>query len=146
MLRRRIKEYIAAALRHDGAVIHAEIAAAFIAEHGDLLDAEIAAIVERYVRAEIKAIAQQPVGHVGQMALPGMPAAITVADGVTKRLESCDAADLAAGRQFKVANIAAAKEALGAYDRDAELLRSLMDRYSAPTVGEALRQLEVDAA
>lgn len=127
MLSKAISAFVTGLLSADEDIVHRDAAHAFIAGNEELIKLHIDGLVESAITAEIKRRTKVP--EPAQDALfDGLPAAVTVADGVTKPIHRCTWDDLVAGRRAKVDNIGAARSALKAYDaalqRVAPLIRS----------------------
>lgn len=140
-LRKEIRYYIDGLLTAGADIVHRDAAQDFVKGHGDVIGFHIEGIVADYIVRELKARSQEPAKTLGQGVLfHGLPAAITIADGVTRPIRCCTRADLTAGREFKVGNIAAARAALKAYDQDLARLMPLMDDDSV-TVEDVAQRL-----
>ena len=143
LLSKQIGAYVDELLETNAEIVHNDAADAFLTEHESMLDEYLIGIVRRYMRAEIKARSQAPSGPLGQGVLfAGLPAAITIREGVTKPLPVCTRLDLHAGRSVKVANIEHASAALEAYDADVESLAPHMptDRTTVTQAAKSLKR------
>jgi hypothetical protein len=138
-LSRSIGEYVDQLLHADEEIVHADAAALFIRQHGDVIGFHVEAIVAKQISAEIKRRSQAPAPPLGQGVLfAGLPAAVTVRPGVTKPIMRCTRDDLMAGLEQKDANITAAVGARLAYLADLDRLLPQMAAES--TVADVLRQ------
>lgn len=136
-LQRSIREYCAGLLDGNAPIIHREAAQSYIADHGDVIGFAVEAIVEEHIAKALKSQSQQPAAPIGQGVLLDLPAAITIADGVTKPLKACTWSDLKLGREYKVANVAAAQESLRRYDQEMNRLRPILSGAPDLTVADA---------
>lgn len=145
LLAQSISTFVADLLDGMDEIVHVEAAQEFIRDHGDVIGFHIEGIVAKYIADELKARGKSPAPPLGQGVLfRGLPAAITVRDGVTKPVRSCTKPDLKAGREYKVANLHAANEALAAYDFDCRRLFPLMPDDTV-TVAEAASRIQATA-
>ena len=145
MLNKQIAESIDALLEAGDEIVHTEAADAFIAEHSDLIESHISYLVRQQIAAAIKSRTQSPAPPLGQgLLFGGLPAAITVRDGVTKPIGRCVRADLEIGAKYKEDNVAAAREAYRAYRHDVDLLAPHMPD-DVTTVDEAAARIKPGA-
>ena len=141
LLANSIRSYVDGLLDGDDEIVHRDAARDFIAANPGMVDAHLTQLVEREITAMLKERSQPPAPPMGQGVLfRGLPAAITVRDGVTKPLRKCTRDDLLAGRNFKVGNIEAAREALRRYDDDLDTLLPLLTD-DVSTVADAIARL-----
>jgi len=127
LLSKSIARYVDELLAGQQEIVHGDAADTFIAKHGDVIGFHVEDLVRREIVSAIKERSQVPAPPLGQgLLFTGLPAAVTVRDGVTKPIKLCTRTDLAAGRDVKVDNIAAAQAALVAYDDDCDVLLSFM--------------------
>lgn len=140
LLSKSINRYVEELLAGGAEIVHAEAAGRFIAGHGDVIGFHVEEIVAAQIASYIKSRSQAPAPPLGQGVLfAGLPAAVTVRDGVTKPIKLCTRVDLAAGRALKVDNIEAAQAALKAYDFDCrQLLPHMTD--DQVTVDDVVRR------
>lgn len=145
MLTKSIDRYVDELLATGDDVVHAEVADTFISMHGDVIGFHVEEIVRRAITQAIKKRAQTPAPPLGQGVLfRGLPAAVTISDGITRPIARCTRADLAAGRDMKVENISAAQAALKAYDYDIARIDPLLTSDDT-TVGQIAHLLSETA-
>ena len=141
LLSKSINRYVEGLLAGGEEIVHADAAQQFIADHDGVIGAHVTELVASQITAYIKARSQAPAPPLGQGVLfAGLPAAVTVRDGVTKPISVCTRGDLVAGRVVKVDNIAAAQAALKAYDLECRLLLPHMTDDEI-TVDEVVRRV-----
>lgn len=141
LLTKSIDHYVDDLLASGEDIVHGEAADVFIAAHSDVIGEHVGDLVRREICAAIKKRSQAPAPPMGQGVLfAGLPAAVTIADGITRPIDRCTRADLALGRGVKVDNISAAIAALDAYDTDVARLIPFMGD-DETTVGQIVHRL-----
>lgn len=142
LLAERIRAYTDGLLGQKSEIVHRQAAEQFIGDNPDLVDQHIAGLVENQITALLRKRAQSPSAPFGQgLLFAALPAAITVREGVTKPLRACTWADLEAGREFKISNIASAQQSLKDYDAELANLKPLMEPKPKRTIEQAARIL-----
>lgn len=141
-LRSEISTYLETLMRDGVDIIHAEAADQFVADHGDQLVEYVSQMVRNQVAQIMKGLCAQRPEDSGQLALlPGLPAAITVAPGVSRPLDACTWADLQIGRTERVENIAHAEKRLDEFDKELDKLAPHMAGDPEMTVADARPRL-----
>lgn len=145
-IRRLIRGYLAELMEAGEDIVRGDATEQFIADHPDEIAQRVHEMVRTAVSAEIKDLCAEHPESIGQLALfPGLPAAVAIAPGVARPLNSCTWGDLQVGRTERVENIAHAEKALLRYDEELERLGPVLADSPARTVGDARHLLSPPA-
>ncbi len=138
-----VRDFVSTSLTTESALDPTALTARFIKGHAKLVRQHTKDLVRKAVRDEIiRRTKERPEDH-GQMALfPGLPAAIRVDENRYVPRDRATWADLLAGRQERVENIANAEKALALYDNDIERLRPYMADDLGVTVADAINEMD----
>jgi hypothetical protein len=137
-----VREFVSAALSNEDSLNLTSLAKCFIETKSKLIEEHAHHLVHKAVRDEILRRTHERPEDSGQMSLfPGLPAAIRVAENDFRPRDRATWADLQAGRQERVENIANAEKALALYDDDLERLRPYMEDAPEATVADAIKRM-----
>lgn len=138
-LRKKFREFATGVIAQPGEHKKAEIAAAFLDEHADVVAEYTRELLERYVTGLVKDLSDEPQDDPLPL-FSGFPQAIAVAPGVVKATANCNLDDLGAGLQYRAENIRHAQERFDAYRNSMTAYVSVRTS-EAETVGECQDRL-----
>jgi hypothetical protein len=137
-----VRDFVSDALFNESTLNPTSLAERFIEAQSAIVDEHAHRLVRDAVRKEIVRRTNERPEDSGQMSLfPGLPAAIRVAENDFRPRDRATWADLQAGRQERVENIANAEKALALYDDDLERLRPYMEDAPEATVADAIKRM-----